>query len=126
MGEWQPPFSTRKIVGSYRILKLYLEAARNLGREDLVDKALLKDDDVEALRGLVTQPGISVENLLNALTERFIDRVDGEVAEQALKEAGYNVDRETARRMVARVIAGWLVEAGEEWKIYSLRGSWES
>ncbi|GBF09578.1 hypothetical protein apy_13030 [Aeropyrum pernix] len=125
-GSWRPPFSTGKIVGNYGLLKLYLEVAREKGRRDLVDKALISEDDVDMLRRLSASPGATAEDFVNALEERFVERVDPEVASEALARAGINVDGDTARRMIARILAGWLVEMGEEMKLYRLRRSWEN
>ncbi len=124
-GEWKPPFASGRVVGSYEPLKRYLEEARRRGREDLVEKALLNEDDFELLRRLVVVEGVSLESLLSALEERFYDRVDGEVAREAYRSMGLKVDTESAKRMIARILAGWLIESGEEWKILRLRASWE-
>ncbi|BAN89600.1 hypothetical protein [Aeropyrum camini] len=123
---WRPPFSTGKIVEDYRLLKLYLEVAREKGREDLVDKALISEEDVNLLRRLSSAPGVTAEDLVNALEERFYERVDPDIASEALSRAGINFDGDTARRIIARILAGWLVEMGEELRMYRLRRSWEA
>ncbi|MCE4610363.1 MAG: hypothetical protein F7B17_00120 [Desulfurococcales archaeon] len=125
MSEWKPPFATGKIVGSYEPLRRYLEAARRRGREDLVEAALLREEDFNLLRRLASLERVSLESLLSALEERFYDRVSGEVAREAYQSLGIRVDEESARRMMARILAGWLVESGEEWRILRLRATWE-
>jgi hypothetical protein len=125
MGEWLPPFASGKLVGSYEPLKRYLEEARRRGSEEALEKALINENDLKLLRGLTLTLVISVDHLLSALEERFYERVDAEIAVEAYKALGVSIDRESARRMIARIIAGWLIEAGEYWKLYRLRGSWE-
>jgi hypothetical protein len=124
-GEWKPPFASGKVVGSYEPLRRYLAEARRRGREDLVESALIREEDFDLLRRLVAFEGISLEALLSALEERFYDRVDGEVARAAYSSLGLTLDEERARRMIARILAGWLVESGEHWKILKLKPSWE-
>ena len=125
MSEWKPPFATGKVVGSYEPLRRYLEEARRRGREDLVEAALLREEDFNLLRRLAALERVSLDSLLSALEERFYDRVSGEVAREAYESLGIRVDEESARRMIARILAGWLVESGEEWRILRLRASWE-
>ncbi len=126
MTEWLPPFASGKIVGSYDPLKKYLEVARRRGREDLIEKALIGDDDLRLLRELTYRRGVSVDSLMAAFESRFYERVDPHIAAEAYKSLGFRVDDEVARRMLARILAGWLIEAGEYWKLYKLQSSWEN
>ena len=118
--ERRPIFATGKVVGDYGLLFKYWDVA---GREK-AEKAMLTNKDFEKLRELVEgNPGMSLARLLDVLTEYFIERVDPEAARKAYKEYyGVDVDTYTARRQVARLLAGWLIEAGENWKILSLHG----
>lgn len=114
--EWRPPFASGRIAGSYEPLRLYLEVARESGREDLVDKAILGEDDFEWLRRRVSEAGrLKLLDLLDELEERFMERVDPEVAVEAFRRYGLEMSAGDARRRIARLLASWLVEAGEEW-----------
>lgn len=99
------------------MLRRYLELARARGREDAVEGAVLGEEDYRLLRRLVEEAGgrVSAEELLEALAERLVERVDPEIAREALREAGVPADEETARRIIARLLAAWLLEAGDYW-----------
>ncbi len=115
-----PVFATGRIVGDYGLLFKYWEVAGAKAEE-----AMLRNEDFNHLRRLVEAKGprLRLSELLDSLTDYFLPRVDPEAARQAYKSYyGIDVDTYTARRQVARLLAGWLVEAGEEWKILSLRG----
>ena len=113
---WRPPFASGRIAGVYEPLRLYLEVARELGREDLVERAVLSEEDFSWLRQRVSQAGrLRLLDLLDELEERFIERVDPEVAREAFRRYGVELSAGDARRRIARLLASWLVEAGEEW-----------
>jgi len=122
MGEKElPPFASGKITSDYSILFEYWRVAREKGREDLVESGMLSEDDY---RMLVEEAAKNprLEDLLDALVERLLDRIDPGVAVEAVQRAtGARVDADTARRLVARLLASWLVEAGEYWNMVKLR-----
>ncbi len=119
MGEeegWRPPFASGRIAGVYEPLRLYLEVARELGREDLVERAVLSEEDFSWLRQRVSEAGrLRLLDLLDELEERFLERVDPEVAREAFRRYVVELSAGDARRRIARLLASWLVEAGEEW-----------
>jgi len=122
MGEKElPPFASGKIASDYSILFEYWRAAREKGREDLVESGMLSEDDYKMLvEEAAKNPRL--EDLLDALVERLLDRIDPDVAVEAVRRAtGARVDADTARRLVARLLASWLVEAGEYWNMVKLR-----
>ncbi len=113
---WRPPFATGRIAGGYEPLKYYLEVARERGREDLVERALLSEEDFEWLRGRIAEARrIRLLDLLDELEDRFLERVDPEVAREAFKRYGVEISSGDAQHRIARLLASWLVEAGEEW-----------
>ncbi|HIQ55577.1 MAG TPA: hypothetical protein EYH59_02695 [Pyrodictium sp.] len=115
-----PPFATGQIVADYEPLFRYWEAAPQQVRE----KAMLSNDDFEFLRRVVDEGRVSnLGELMDMLEERFLERIDVDVARRVLSEYyGVPFDPEYARRRLARLLAGWLIEAGTTWKILSLRG----
>ena len=117
-----PLLGDGSIVADYSLLYSYWEALRRRGGS--VEDAVLKREDFEKLREIVERhSGLSLERLLEMLTEEMLRRVDREAAIEAAREAyGVDMDAETAARRVARIMAGWLVEAGKQTGILRLRG----
>jgi len=122
MGEKElPPFASGKIASDYSILFEYWRVARERGREDLVESGMLSEDDYKMLVEEAAE-NPNLEDLLDALVARLLDRIDPDVAVEAVRRAtGARVDADTARRLVARLLASWLVEAGEYWNMVRLR-----
>jgi len=117
-----PPFASGKITSDYSILFEYWKVAREKGREDLIEGSMLSEDDYKLL---VEEAGKSprLDDLLEALADKFLDRIDPDIAVEAVRRAtGATVESETARRLVARLLASWLVEAGEYWNMIRFRG----
>ncbi len=114
-----PPFATGEIAGDYGLLYVYW---RKAGRR--AEEAVLRSEDFEVLRHAVERERLRrVEELVERLVEHFLDRIDPVAAREAVSEYyGADVDAEYARRLVARLLASWLLEAGKEWKMYSFRG----
>ncbi|MET1100899.1 MAG: hypothetical protein ABWW69_00240 [Pyrodictiaceae archaeon] len=115
-----PYFATGELVGDYSLLYAYWRKAGNKA-----ERAVLRSEDFERLRLIVEREGVErLDELWEKLTDYFMDRVDGNAAVEAVKERiGVVVDAYTARRMIARILAGWLIEAGKQWKLYSFRGA---
>jgi len=93
---WAPPFASREVISDYEPLRAYLEVARRKGREDLIEKVLLKQEDFLLLSTMVKQ-GLSLLELISELKSRFMERVDGEVAREAFNTIGLDVSSELAR-----------------------------
>lgn len=117
-GERMPPFATGELAGSYRLLFAYWEEARRRGRQDLIDESTLHEDDYRVLR---ENAGRDAESVIESLEEYFYSRVDPEVAAEAARRIGFDMSPEDARRQVARLLAMWLLEAGDTWGIVRLR-----
>ena len=116
-----PPFASGRIAGSYEPLFLYWEEARARGRGDLVEDAMLREDDYRLLRGLVARYR-RLGELLDVLTSLMEDRVDPDIAREAYVRYGVaGVRPVDARRLIARLLASWLIEAGEYWGILKVR-----
>jgi len=76
---------------------------------------MLTEDDFEFLRRLVrSTPSMTLLELMDALRVRFRERVDASLASEAL-----GVDQEA--EALTSILAGWLVEASEDFKILGLR-----
>ena len=120
------PFASGRLVEDYGILREYWKRARARGREDLVDKSMLSEDDYEMIRNIVTSKGrVGLQDLWDEVTERLVERIDPDIAREALEARGIRTDPDTARRLVARQLAAWLIEAAEHWKMirFSEEGS---
>lgn len=121
----KPFFADSSIVGDYTPLIRYWELLKKEKRN--IDDALLKPSDFKHVEQLIKEQGrISLAELLEKLTEYFYDRIDPEIATRALEEA-YNVETELeyARRIIARIMAGWLIEASNTTGILRLRIPWK-
>ena len=121
----KPFFADSSIVGDYTPLIRYWELLKKEKRN--IDNALLKPSDFKYIEQLIKEQGrISLAELLEKLTEYFYDRIDPEIATRALEEA-YNVETELehARRIIARIMAGWLIEASNTTGILRLRIPWK-
>lgn len=117
-----PPFASGRIAGSYSLLFEYWRVARERGREDLVEKAMLSDEDYRRLREIASQgERVRLTDLLDELVDYFMERVDEELAGEAAGRLGYRISGSDARRLIARLLASWLVEAGEYWNIIRIK-----
>lgn len=111
-----PLFADGSVVGDYEPLFYYWEIARRQGREDVVEKSMLSRDDFRFIERLVEEERIALTRLLNVLEDYYVLRVDPEVAREAYREAyGVDLGSEDARRRIARILAGWLIEAARQW-----------
>lgn len=122
----RPPWASGKMVPDYGPLYAYWRIARSLGREELVEDATLKPEDFDALKRMVEEGVPSALELVERLTKLFEHRVDEKVAERAFEEEGLPIRGLEARRRMASILAGWLIEAGEYWRILRLRFPWGS
>ncbi len=118
---WKPTFASGKLVRNYEPLRYYLELVRGT---EWYDKGFLSKEDFEKLVSVAKgelETG-KLGELWDKLTEYFVNRVNGEKALEALKEFGYPVESEDeAKREIAKMLAGWLIEAGEEWEMIRLK-----
>ena len=111
---WKPTFASGKLIKDYEPLKRYLELVRG---SEWYDKGFLSNEDFDLLvRKAKSLSSGKLGELWDELTKELAKRINPEKALQALKETGYDVkDPEEARERMARILAGWLIEAGEEW-----------
>ncbi len=117
---WTPPFASGELVYDYEPLRVYLELAKRKGREDLIEKALLTQEDFTILSSLVIRR-MNLLDLIDVLKQRFMERIDGDIAKEAFTSIGLNVSTDFARERLAYILAGWLLEAGKYWKILTFK-----
>lgn len=119
-----PFFADSSIVNDYRPLKKYWELIRD--NKDLLEKAFLNRNDFDYLKEIVdSSPGIDIASLLNIFINRFLPRIDCETARRAYAEVyEINVDEESACREIAKILSGWLIEAGRNTGILKYRYLW--
>ncbi len=121
----KPLLADGSVVGDYSLLFKYWEKARKLRGEEAARGAVLGGEDFRYLENLIGRVK-RLSDLLDVLTEYFMERVDPEAARQAYVEAyGVEIDAYEAARRVARILAGWLVEAAKSTGMLRLRGAWE-
>ncbi len=119
----KPLLATGEVVGDYEPLLRYWEIAREKSGE-LARRAVLRDEDFRVLERLLREIGV-LADLLDRLSEYFIERIDPEVARRVYLELyGADLDPMDAARRIARIMAGWLVEAGETTGMLGLRRGW--
>ncbi len=117
-----PLLGDGSVVSDYTLLYEYWEALRRQGKD--TDTAVLQRSDFDKLREIIEREGgMSLEELLERLSEHLLPRIDREAArEAATRTYGVDMDSDTAARRVARIMAGWLVEAGKQTGMLRLRG----
>jgi len=112
-----PLMATGKIVEDYGLLYEYWKLAG-----DKASDAILRREDFEKVKEIAERGKISLRDLLDMLTNYFLERVDETIAEEAVRKCyDISVEREDAKTRVARLLAGWLIEASEEWGIIRIQ-----
>lgn len=112
------PFASGKLVDDYSILREYWKRARAHDREDLVEKSMLTEEDYNLVRNIVSSKGrVGLQDLWDEVAERLAERIDPDIAQEALEAHGIRTTKDTARRLVARQLAAWLIEAAEYWRM---------
>ncbi len=107
----RPPFATGFIVDDYRPLFEYWRAARERGLEDLVEKSMPSDSDINLLLEKIRGEKLSLGDVIEMAMDLFITRIDSKLALEAVRRAGYErIGEKDAHRMIARILAGWLIE----------------
>jgi len=123
VGKRKPILASGDIVADYEPLFKYWELAKKESRE-LAEKATLRHEDFEYLLKILSKRElISLMELLEKLETYMLSRVNAALAAKALKEV-YNIEYELedARRKLARILAGWLIEASNIWGDIRLKG----
>lgn len=104
--------SSGKIVKDYRILQKYFEVLDDIS----VDKAsaLPSSEDLEFISRLVREGRRTLLELLDALTLRFIPKINTEAAIRTYREVlGVELPPNTAVAHIAKDLAGWTLEIAE-------------
>ncbi len=124
-GRRKPPFASGEIAGDYEPLFAYWEEAKSLGDEEALERATLSREDFDELERMVSGSGrMRLTDLLEELRPRFEGRVDPGIAAKAYERMGIRVGPAEAKRMIAELLAAWLVEAGEYWGMLRLSKPW--
>jgi hypothetical protein len=120
-----PLLATGEVVENYEPLFFYWKKARERGREDLIESTLIKEEDLNLLRRIVEERNaLNLEELINVLVREFSNRIDAELARDALRDYGLEMTENEARDYIARIFAGWVIEAGILRRIVNIRKSW--
>ncbi len=117
---WKPFFASGKLVRDYEPLRRYLEKVKG---SEWYEKAFLSEQDFKKLKEVAKNLEVKkLGPLWDELTKIMKERVDAKAAYEALRECGYRVkDEEEAREKMAEILAGWLIEAGEEWNVVKFK-----
>ncbi|OYT51766.1 MAG: hypothetical protein B6U73_01200 [Desulfurococcales archaeon ex4484_204] len=110
-----------KIIRDYRALIKYLEMAS----KDLKEMALPSSTDLEYVRVLVTRRPLRLYELMEDLKNIVKERLDPDISRRAVAEVlNIDVSAEEAVEMIAKELAGWILEVAERLGILKLRMPW--
>lgn len=122
----KPMLADGSIVADYKPLFKYWELAKKRSRE-LANKAVLSRGDLELLQEIIRGAAgtrLSLADLLDLLVEKIMPRIDPDIAYEAIREVyGIELEKRDAQQRVARIVAGWIVEAGKTWGIIRIKGT---
>jgi len=119
-----PFFASGEIVGDYRPLLKYWEILKR--NNCLSEDAFLTNEDFKFLQEIIKEiPALNVESLINMVKPRFLSRLKCEYASEAFREVyGIDIEAGEACSKLASIMAGWLIEAGSNTGILSIRYGW--
>jgi len=118
-----PLLADGSIVEDYEPLFKYWEKAKEKNKK-LAENVTLKNEDFTYLSSLIEHARrISLLDLMETLINHFIDRVEASIAIETYRELlGIELEAREAQRRIARILAGWLIEAGRRWGIVRIKG----
>ncbi len=110
MSSDKPFFATGEIVSDYSLLKKYWELLKLRGKS--VEPVLLSRQDFDYIKRLIGRRRIRLDEIYEELIDYFAERIDPDIAAEAYEKVyGVRIEPETARRKLAEIMAGWLLEA---------------
>lgn len=120
-----PFFADKSVVGDYSPLYAYWKIMKE--KKKPVDESLLKPGDFVYLKELIEkEQKVNLAVLLEQLSDYFIVRIDCDVAKEAYKRAySVELDKEDACRRLAKILAGWLIEASKNTGLIKLSYTWK-
>ena len=117
----KPLLASGNVVSDYRPLIVYWKKAVEKGLKKASEEIVLRQEDFKKAEELARE-NLSLTETLNKLEDFFLPRVNPVLALEAFKEVyGFNIREEDARRHIARIMAGWLIEASEQLGILKMR-----
>jgi len=112
----RPLFATGEVVSDYGLLFAYWQRAGSRAGD-----SVLTNEDFEELRRLALE-GVRLDVMIERLMARFRPRIVVQAAVEAVRDYyGAELPPREAVDHVARLLAGWLIEAGTQWNIIRLR-----
>ena len=108
----KPLLADGSIVGDYDPLMKYFEIAKSENPK-VAEDCIPRTEDFNYVRNYINVRGrTSLSSLLELLTMNVTERVNAEIAVKAFREVyGVELNPEDARERIARIIAGWIIEA---------------
>ncbi|RLE58921.1 MAG: hypothetical protein DRN53_07720 [Thermoprotei archaeon] len=114
----RPLLASGTIVEDYEPLFMYWRVAEDRG----IEKVVLKSEDFEYLKLIISrEEKITLLELKNRLLSIMLERVNPDVAVEAYRRLSIELPPDVAKKMIAEVLVGWLIEAAETLNLIRLR-----
>jgi hypothetical protein len=121
--DFKPMLASGKVVTDYRPYIIYLKLAENINVE-LKNTALPQNSDFEYLKEIIKKGYEHLDDILAELTRYVLNRIRGDIAARAVYEVlNVESDPEYATELIAKILAGWIIEIGDNLGVIKLKGS---
>lgn len=113
-----PLLATGIIVKDYRPLYRYWDEVEKLG----LRKPVIEREDVEFVENLIKKEGIvNLSIIYRKLVDRVENRIKMDIAVKVYRDLGLNIPPILAKRKIAEILAGWIIEACDIFNIIKIR-----
>jgi len=113
-----PLLATGIIVKDYRPLYRYWDEIEKLG----LKKPVIEREDIEFVENLIKKEGIvNLSIIYRKLVDRVENRIKMDIAVKVYRDLGLNIPPILAKRKIAEILAGWVIEACDIFNIIKIR-----
>jgi len=113
-----PLLATGMIVKDYRPLYRYWDEVEKLG----LKKPVIEREDIEFVENLIKKEGIvNLSIIYRKLVDRVENRIKMDIAVKVYRDLGLNIPPILAKRKIAEILAGWVIEACDIFNIIKIR-----
>jgi len=113
-----PLLATGIIVKDYRPLYRYWDEVEKLG----LKKPVIEREDIEFVENLIKKEGIvNLSIIYRKLVDRVENRIKMDIAVKVYRDLGLNIPPILAKRKIAEILAGWIIEACDIFNIIKIR-----
>jgi len=113
-----PLLATGILVKDYRPLYRYWDEVEKLG----LRKPVIEREDIEFVENLIKKEGIvNLSIIYRKLVDRVENRIKMDIAVKVYRDLGLNIPPILARRKMAEILAGWIIEACDTFNIIKIR-----